>query len=125
MIFCNHLRNAFFLNNFVSIKILFTKGENPIETVVLAVQNAAVREDKAKVGRSSMAKPAAVDVSSYRALNKAIYNICVGARKSTRRNTRQIHELLADELMNCAKGSPNSYAIKKKDELERTALASR
>merc|ERR1711971_1412606 len=29
-------------------------GENPIETVVLAVQNAAVREDKAKVGRSSM-----------------------------------------------------------------------
>ena len=32
---------------------------------------------------------------------------------------------LADELINAAKGSSNSYAIKKKDELERVAKANR
>ena len=34
-------------------------------------------------------------------------------------------ECLADELINAAKGSSNSYAIKKKDELERVAKANR
>ena len=32
---------------------------------------------------------------------------------------KTIAECLADELINAAKGSSNSYAIKKKDELER------
>ena len=34
-------------------------------------------------------------------------------------------ECLADELINAAKGSSNSYAIKKKDELERVAKSNR
>ena len=33
--------------------------------------------------------------------------------------------LQADELINAAKGSSNSYAIKKKDEIERVAKANR
>lgn len=32
---------------------------------------------------------------------------------------------LAEELINAAKGSSNSYAIKKKDELERVAKSNR
>ena len=36
-----------------------------------------------------------------------------------------IAECLADELINAAKGSSNSYAIKKKDELERVAKSNR
>ena len=36
-----------------------------------------------------------------------------------------IVECLADELINAAKGSSNSYAIKKKDELERVAKSNR
>lgn len=34
-------------------------------------------------------------------------------------------QCLADEIINAAKGSSNSYAIKKKDELERIAKANR
>ncbi len=41
------------------------------------------------------------------------------------RNVKTISECLADELINAAKGSSNSYAIKKKDELERVAKANR
>ena len=36
-----------------------------------------------------------------------------------------IAECLADEIMNAAKGSSNSYAIKKKDEIERVAKSNR
>ena len=42
-------------------------------------------------------------------------------RESSFRNVKSIAECLADEIINAAKGSSNSYAIKKKDELERVA----
>jgi hypothetical protein len=49
---------------------------------------------------------------------------CVGtprtqAREASFRSIKTIAECLADELINAAKGSSNSYAIKKKDEIER------
>ena len=46
-------------------------------------------------------------------------------RESSFRNVKSIAECLADELINAAKGSSNSYAIKKKDELERVAKSNR
>eukprot|EP00439_Symbiodinium_sp_Y106_P039076 s2331_g4.t1 len=68
---------------------------------------------------------AAVDVSPLRRVNQAIYLICTGARNSAFRNIKSISECLADEIMNAAKESSNSYAIKKKDEIERVAKANR
>jgi len=38
---------------------------------------------------------------------------------------KTISECLADELVNCSKSSPNSYAFKKKDEIERVAKSNR
>ena len=63
----------------------------------------------------------AADVSPLRRVNQAIYLICTGARSSSLRNIKSIAECLADEIMNAAKESSNSYAIKKKDEIERVA----
>merc|ERR1712127_721396 len=48
-----------------------------------------------------------------------------GPREDAFRNIKTIAECLADELINAAKGSSNSYAIKKKDELERVAKSNR
>merc|ERR1739842_40733 len=48
-----------------------------------------------------------------------------GPREAAFRNIKTIAECLADELINAAKGSSNSYAIKKKDELERGAKSNR
>ncbi|KAL4344135.1 hypothetical protein AHAS_Ahas11G0148100 [Arachis hypogaea] len=49
----------------------------------------------------------------------------MGAREAAFRNIKIIAECLADKLINAAKGSSNSYAIKKKDEIERVAKANR
>ncbi|KAL5052582.1 hypothetical protein RYX36_033264 [Vicia faba] len=48
---------------------------------------------------------------------EAIYLLTTGAREAAFRNIKTIAECLADELINAAKGSSNSYAIKKKDEI--------
>ena len=58
-------------------------------------------------------------------VNQAIYLLATGARSSSFRNVKTIAECLADEIINAAKGSSNSYAIKKKDETERVAKANR
>jgi small subunit ribosomal protein S5e len=47
------------------------------------------------------------------------------SRPAAVRNVKTIAECLAEELINAAKGSSNSYAIKKKDELERVAKSNR
>ncbi len=46
-------------------------------------------------------------------------------RESAFRNVKSIAECLADELINAAKGSSNSYAIKKRDEMERVCQVNR
>lgn len=57
--------------------------------------------------------------------SQALYLITTGARESSFRNIKTIAECLADEIINAARGSSNSYAIKKKDEIERVAKANR
>lgn len=67
----------------------------------------------------------AVDVSPFRRVNQSLYLISQGARQASFRNVKTIAECLADEIINASKGSSNSYAIKKKDEIERVAKANR
>uniref|UniRef100_A0A2K6UBM1 Small ribosomal subunit protein uS7 n=1 Tax=Saimiri boliviensis boliviensis TaxID=39432 RepID=A0A2K6UBM1_SAIBB len=83
------------------------------------------REDSTRIGRAGTVRRQAVDVSPLRRVNQAIWLLCTGAREAAFRNIKTIAECLADELINAAKGSSNSYAIKKKDELERVAKSNR
>merc|ERR1739841_92537 len=96
-----------------------------IQVFVDAVKNGGPREDSTRIGSAGVVRRQAVDVSPLRRVNQAIYLICVGARNSAFRNIKSVAECLADEIMNCAKESSNSYAIKKKDEIERVAKANR
>jgi len=45
----------------------------------------------------------------------------MGARTASFRNLKTIAECMADEIINASRGSSNSFAIKKKDEIERVA----
>ena len=98
---------------------------NPIQVVVDAVAKGGSREDSTRVGTGGVVRRQAVDVSPMRRVDEAIYLMCKGARESAFRNLKTMPECLADELVNAAKGSANSYAIKKKDEVERVAKANR
>merc|ERR1711939_848298 len=100
-------------------------GENPLQILVDAVVNSGPREDSCRVGSAGVVRRQAVDISPMRRVSQALWLLTTGARESAFRNIKTVAECLAEEIMNAAKGSSNSYAIKKKDELERVAKANR
>jgi len=100
-------------------------GRNPLDILIEAVMNSGAREDSTRIGTAGVVRKQAVDVSPLRRVSQALYYLSVGARESSFRTMKTIAECLADELMNAAKGSPNSYAIKKKDEIEKVAKGNR
>merc|ERR1711981_60517 len=100
-------------------------GENPVQVVTDAVIASGAREDSCRIGSAGVVRRQAIDVSPLRRVNMAIWLLTTGAREAAFRNIKTIAECLAEEFINAAKGSSNSYAIKKKDEIERVAKASR
>jgi small subunit ribosomal protein S5e len=99
--------------------------QNPIQVLVDAIINSGPREDSTRVGGAGVVRRQAVDMSPFRRVNFALYLIATGAREASFRNLKTMAECLADEVINAARGSSNSYAIKKKDELERVAKSNR
>ncbi|MCJ1326917.1 ribosomal protein S5 [Thelotrema lepadinum] len=99
--------------------------QNPIQVAVDAIVNCGPREDSTRIGSAGTVRRQAVDVSPLRRVNQAIALLTIGAREASFRNVKTIAECLSEELINAAKGSSNSYAIKKKDELERVAKSNR
>merc|ERR1712037_588710 len=95
--------------------------QNPIQVTVSAIINSGPREDATRIGSAGVVRRQAVDISPLRRVNQAIWLLTTGAREAAFRNIKTLPECLADELINAAKGSSNSYAIKKKDEIERVA----
>ena len=105
--------------------IYLTTDLNPVQVCIDAIWKAGPREDSTRVGTAGVVRRQAVDVSPLRRVNQAIYLLTTGSREASFRTIKSMAECLADELMNAAKGSSNSYAIKKKDEIERVAKANR
>ncbi|GES59552.1 ribosomal protein S7 [Aspergillus terreus] len=99
--------------------------QNPLQVAVDAIVNCGPREDSTRIGSAGTVRRQAVDVSPLRRVNQSIALLTIGAREAAFRNIKSIAECLAEELINAAKGSSNSYAIKKKDELERVAKSNR
>jgi len=105
--------------------IHLTTDQNPLQVLSDAIYNSGPREDATRIGSAGVVRRQAVDVSPLRRVNQAIYLLTTGSREAAFRNIKTIAECLADELINAAKGSSNSYAIKKKDEIERVAKGNR
>lgn len=106
-------------------KIHIMTDQNPLQVAVDAIVNCGPREDSTRIGSAGTVRRQAVDVSPLRRVNQAIALLTIGAREAAFRNVKSVAECLAEELINAAKGSSNSYAIKKKDELERVAKSNR
>jgi len=101
-------------------------SKNPLQVFVDAVQNAGPREDSTRIGSAGVVRRQAVDVSPLRRVNQAIYLMTEGVRESAFRSIKTIAECLADELIAAAAAdNQKSYAIRKKDELERVAKGNR
>jgi len=99
--------------------------QNPIQILVKAVENSAPCEDTTRISYGGIAYHMAVDISPMRRVDVALRLLSEGARKMTFGNPRSIEECLSEELVLAANGDVKSYAVQKRNEIERVAQASR
>ncbi|MEM1509079.1 MAG: 30S ribosomal protein S7 [Thermofilaceae archaeon] len=99
--------------------------QNPVQVLVWAIENASPREETTRVVYGGILYHISVDVSPQRRVDLALRFICEGARNTSFNNPKPIEECLADEIIATAYGDPSSYAIRRKEEIERIALAAR
>jgi small subunit ribosomal protein S7 len=101
------------------------EGKNPLQLLVDAVENAAPREEVTRLQFGGISVPRAVDASPARRLNVAIRNLALGAIQASRKSTKSISSCLADEIALAAKGNLTSFAVGRKEEVERVAQSAR
>ncbi|MEM3833589.1 MAG: 30S ribosomal protein S7 [Thermoprotei archaeon] len=100
-------------------------GRNPIQVLVKAIENASIREETTRIAYGGIVYHQSVDVAPQRRIDLALRHMVEGARLSSFNGPKPIDESLADEIIAAAQNDTKSYAIKKKEEIERIALASR
>ena len=100
-------------------------GENPLQILVRAIENSAPREETTRIMYGGIIYHVAVDISPLRRVDLALRFLSEGARNAAFHTPKSIAEALADEIILAASNDTRSYAISKKDEIERIALSSR
>lgn len=114
----NVVRNAFEIMN-------LRTGKNPVEVLVAAVESSAPGEDTTRLSYGGIVYHMAVDVAPQRRVDVALRLLTEGARKSSLNNPRTLEECLAEELVLAASRDVKSFAVSKRNEIERIARSSR
>jgi small subunit ribosomal protein S7 len=100
-------------------------GKNPLELLVRAIENASPNEDTTRIVYGGVVYHVSVDVAPLRRVDLALRFIAEGVREATYSNPQTIEEALAREIILAANNDMASHAVKKKNEQERIAMASR
>lgn len=100
-------------------------NKNPVQVLLEAVQNAAPIEDTTRVRYGGISYNVAVGISSQRRLDVALRNVALAGLMSSFKNKKTLAEALANEIILASTNSPDSYAVKKRVEVERIAKRAR
>ena len=100
-------------------------GINPVEVLVRAVENSAPNEDTTRIVYGGTVYHVSVDVAPLRRVDLALRFIADAIKEATFSNPKPIEEYIAEHLILAANNDPTAPSIKKKNELERVAQASR
>lgn len=98
---------------------------HPVQVLIDAIENSAPREEVTRLRYGGISVPKAVDTSSSRRLDLAFRNLTKGAVNSSYKSAKPIEMCLANEIMLAAKKDMNSFAVSKKEEIERIAASAR
>ena len=100
-------------------------GENPLQHFIDAIVNAAPCEETTRIKFGAVSQPKAVDSSPSRRLDVALRNLSMGCASATAKSTRTLTQGIISELNKAAAGDVASFAVGKKDEIERIAASAR
>ncbi|MDI9644559.1 MAG: 30S ribosomal protein S7 [Candidatus Verstraetearchaeota archaeon] len=105
--------------------IYLRTGENPVQVLVRAIENSAPREEVTRISYGGVSYPQSVDASPQRRVDLALRFLTDAARNASFSSNKPIEECLADELIQAASGDSKSYAVQKREEIERIAISAR
>lgn len=100
-------------------------GKNPVEILVRAVENTAPAEDVTRIAYGGIVYPISIDISPLRRIDISLRFMTDGARQASFGNSKTIDECLAEEIIYAGARDNRSFAVRKRDEMERVALSSR
>ena len=100
-------------------------GQNPVQQLVKAIENASPNEDTTRLSYGGVVYHQSVDISPVRRVDLALRFISEGVREAAFSSSRPVEDVLADEIIAAASADASSYSVKKKNEQERVAMASR
>ncbi len=100
-------------------------NQNPLQIFVDAIINSAQREEITRIRFGAVSQPKAVDSSPSRRLDTAIRNLAKGATQGTSKSKRSLKDCIVNELIKASNGDSTSFAISKKEEIERIAASAR
>ena len=109
-----------------AFEIVNTKtNKNPLQMLINALENSAPIEDVTRIRQGGTIASISVDVSASRRLDIALKNMAIASITGAFKKKKRIAEALADELILAANRDVNSYAIKRKNEIERMARSAK
>ena len=100
-------------------------GKNPVEVLVRAIENSAPNEYTTRIVYGGTVYHVSVDVAPLRRVDLALRFIADAIKEATFSNPKPIEEYISEHLILAANNDPIAPSIKKKNELERVAQASR
>ena len=105
--------------------IALKTGQNPVQVLVKAIEFSAPTEDTTRIVYGGTTYHVSVDVAPIRRVDLALKFISDAIKEATFSNPKPIEEHMAEQLMLAANNDPSAPSVKKKNELERIAQASR
>jgi len=99
--------------------------KNPIQVLVDAIHNAGPREDTTRIKKGGVSYSVSVDVAPLKKVDEALKNLALAAFSGSYRTKTSAAEALAKELIATAEEDNASFSVKRRDEVERIAKASR
>jgi small subunit ribosomal protein S7 len=99
--------------------------ENPIQVLIRAIEYSAPREEVTTLTYGGVRYHQSVDISPQRRLDIALKNIALGASEKTFKSKTTYAKALAEELMLASNADVKSFAVSKKEEIERIAKSAR
>ena len=100
-------------------------GENPLQAFVDAICHAAPMEEITRIKFGAVSQPKAVDSSPSRRLDVALANLAKGAQQGTSKSKRTLTQCIINELTKASNGDVTSFAVSKKEEVQRIASSAR
>ena len=97
----------------------------PFNTSLMQSSISAPCEETTRIKFGAVSQPKAVDSSPSRRLDVALRNLSKGCASATAKSTRTLTQGIISELNKAAAGDVASFAVGKKDEIERIAASAR